>query len=174
MIQEPHWHHGSNRQQAKDHGHRLRYHTRPSSLVVACVWFGALCSGLLWVIEVSEKGWCTFLTDSKRFITSLIAVDRVLDAVAVEARREWNQRKLQRNARRNGRRARLGRACERGASRQRVRRRTGARTHRSHDARDEPMAGLGPGSRRRAPQAFSARAFNIWASKVPRPQTDKV
>ena len=99
-------------------------------MVVACVWFGALCSGLLWVIEVSEKGWCTFLTDSKRFITSLIAVDRVLDAVAVEARREWNQRKLQRNARRNGRRARLGRACERGASRQRVRRRTGARTRR--------------------------------------------
>ena len=57
---------------------------------VACVWFGALCSGLLWVFEVSEKGWCTFLTDSKRFMTSPIAVDRVLDAAAVEARREWN------------------------------------------------------------------------------------
>ena len=92
MIQEPHWHHGSNRQQAKDHGHRLRYHTRPSSLVVACVWFGARGSGLFWVIEVIEKGWCTPLTDSKQFMTSPIAVDRVLDAVAVEARREWNQR----------------------------------------------------------------------------------
>ena len=34
-------------------------------------------SGLFWVIEVIEKGWCTPLTDSKQFMTSPIAVDRV-------------------------------------------------------------------------------------------------